>query len=159
MKVRITSLGGMLSVGCRMATHRQGRRYASTWMLDLGALRCHHRRLASALARNCLVYEPPFPLDRHSHWRTGDVCAKGRVQGNRWLPRPCLDGRCCAVKKFKFHWAPALPAKPGGDFRSPLGTARRVANHLKMWSLRLAYFLGADPARLAKAYGYEHRDN
>ena len=29
MKVRITSLGGMLSVGCRMATHRRGCRYAS----------------------------------------------------------------------------------------------------------------------------------
>ena len=29
-KVRITSLGGMLSVVCLMATHRQGHRYAST---------------------------------------------------------------------------------------------------------------------------------
>ena len=28
---------------------------------------------------------------------------------------------------------------------------------LKMWRLRLAFFLGADPSRLAKAYGYEPR--
>ena len=27
-----------------------------------------------------------------------------------------------------------------------------------MWRLRLAYFLGADPARLARAYGYRPRD-
>ena len=50
--------------------------------------------------------------------------------------------------------------------KSPVVTSgRRWERHgvlrtiLKMWSLRLAYFLGADPARLAKAYGYEHRDN
>jgi rSAM/selenodomain-associated transferase 2 len=29
---------------------------------------------------------------------------------------------------------------------------------LKMWRLRLAFFLGADPARLAKAYGYAPRE-
>jgi len=26
-----------------------------------------------------------------------------------------------------------------------------------MWRLRLAYFLGADPAKLARAYGYAER--
>jgi hypothetical protein len=31
------------------------------------------------------------------------------------------------------------------------GTLRTV---LLMWRLRLAYFLGADPAKLARAYGY-----
>jgi rSAM/selenodomain-associated transferase 2 len=35
------------------------------------------------------------------------------------------------------------------------GLARTV---LLMWRLRLAYFLGADPARLARAYGYRPRD-
>ena len=50
--------------------------------------------------------------------------------------------------------------------KSPVLTSgRRWERHgvlrtiLQMWSLRLAYFLGAVPARLAKAYGYEHRDN
>ena len=50
--------------------------------------------------------------------------------------------------------------------KSPVVTSgRRWERHgvlrtiLKMWSLRLAYFLGGDPARLAKVYGYEHRDN
>jgi len=32
-----------------------------------------------------------------------------------------------------------------------------ISTVLKMWRLRLAFFLGADPARLAKAYGYEPR--
>jgi hypothetical protein len=27
---------------------------------------------------------------------------------------------------------------------------------LLMWGLRLRYFFGADPARLARAYGYEN---
>jgi rSAM/selenodomain-associated transferase 2 len=34
------------------------------------------------------------------------------------------------------------------------GTLRTV---LLMWRLRLAYFLGADPAKLARAYGYAER--
>ena len=29
---------------------------------------------------------------------------------------------------------------------------------LLMWRLRLAYFLGADPAQLARRYGYVPRD-
>lgn len=36
------------------------------------------------------------------------------------------------------------------------GTFRTI---LKMWGLRLAFFLGADPARLAKAYGYAARES
>jgi rSAM/selenodomain-associated transferase 2 len=35
------------------------------------------------------------------------------------------------------------------------GVARTI---LLMWRLRLSYFLGADPARLARAYGYRPRD-
>ena len=35
------------------------------------------------------------------------------------------------------------------------GVARTIG---LMWRLRLAYFLGADPARLARAYGYRPRD-
>ena len=48
--------------------------------------------------------------------------------------------------------------------KSPVLTSgRRWERHgvlrtiLKMWSLRLAYFFGADPVRLAKVYGYEPR--
>ena len=29
---------------------------------------------------------------------------------------------------------------------------------LLMWRLRLAYFFGADPANLARAYGYQQRE-
>jgi hypothetical protein len=35
------------------------------------------------------------------------------------------------------------------------GTLRTM---LLMWRLRLSYFLGADPAKLARAYGYASRD-
>lgn len=34
-----------------------------------------------------------------------------------------------------------------------------VRTILSMWRLRLAFFLGADPARLARAYGYSPRDD
>jgi hypothetical protein len=36
------------------------------------------------------------------------------------------------------------------------GVARTI---LLMWRLRLAFWLGADPARLARAYGYRPRDD
>ena len=49
--------------------------------------------------------------------------------------------------------------------KTPVTTSgRRWEQHgilrtvLKMWLLRLAFFLGADPSRLAKAYGYAPRE-
>jgi hypothetical protein len=71
------------------------------------------------------------------------------------LRQHCLDGRHRLSKELKAISPPLC-------LRSPVVTSgRRWEQHgvlrtvLKMWRLRLAFFLRADPARLAKAYGYE----
>lgn len=57
-------------------------------------------------------------------------------------------------KRLKTYGAPAClrtPAKTSGRRWEKNGV---FATILLMWRLRLAYFLGADPARLARLYGY-----
>ncbi|MBK4733287.1 TIGR04283 family arsenosugar biosynthesis glycosyltransferase [Noviherbaspirillum pedocola] len=61
------------------------------------------------------------------------------ARARRLAPPACLHARVCtSARRWQTH-----------------GIARTI---LLMWRLRLAYFLGADPRRLALAYGYRVED-
>ena len=56
-------------------------------------------------------------------------------------------GRPLCLAAARHHLRPALGA-----------SAASLRTILLMWRLRLAYFLGAEPAALARRYGYVPRD-
>ncbi len=60
-----------------------------------------------------------------------------------------------ALKRLSRPLCLAGPVITSGRRWEKNGVARTIG---LMWRLRLAYFLGADPARLARAYGYRPRD-
>ena len=99
--------------------------------------------------------EHALAADRHRHRRPGDVHdPRGvRTRGRFSADRP--DGGRGAVGAAQAHRPAAMPCA-----RASTTSARRWRRHgtlrtvLLMWALRLRFFFGADPAKLARAYGY-----
>jgi rSAM/selenodomain-associated transferase 2 len=60
-----------------------------------------------------------------------------------------------ALKRLSRPACIATPVITSGRRWERHGVVRTI---LKMWRLRLAFFLGADPGKLALAYGYQPRD-
>ena len=61
----------------------------------------------------------------------------------------------CALRRLARPVCLPTPVTTSGRRWEKRGVVRTI---LTMWRLRLAYFLGADPQRLAAAYGYRPRD-
>lgn len=103
-------------------------------------------------------------MNHRSRWTciaTGDqaifVCRDGFQAVGGFSDIPLMEDIVLSTK-LKASSAPIC-------FKTPVTTSgRRWEQHgvcstlLKMWRLRLAFFLGADPSRLAKAYGYAPRE-
>ena len=117
----------------------------------LGPFRSVHRRTASVPGGRCPHDQLALAVDRDRRRRPGDLChSRGFVAVGGFPDLPLMED--IAIRGGSNAYAGRFASARRSSPPAGAGTTRRRAHHRSDVALRLAYYFGVEPARLARRY-------